>query len=1004
MAAAIVRRFLTALLLLLVAGVDTPVRAEGDLSSVPILRVETGVHGARINRLVLDPAQSHVITVADDKTARVWSLADGTLLYTLRIPIGDGPEGRIHAVAISPNGKKIVVGGFTGLTWFGSAKLYVFNPLTGGWLGNIGFGQGGTAPVRDLAFLSDDRLLVALDDNKGLRVVDFAAKRIITVADDLNAPVMSIDVAADGRVVASAQDGSVRLYDSALQRLAKVPMAAGVTPYKVAFSPDASLVAVGLTGGPRPQAMLLSAKDLKPVKELSGGEKQRGALALVGWSADGEVLYGAGSYGKDGGARFIRRWPIKQPGSASDLSLGERDIVTDLRGLPGGGVLFATADPAWGTIEGDGRSRLLRERRQADFRDGFDGCFAVSATGDVVDFGLKQGGRECVRFDVTKSRLEHQPGPRTGLSRPQVSAKTVTVTDWRNKPRPQINGKPVSLDPNELARSVAVATDASGVAIGSDFAVRFFKDGVISWKTETSSPAWMVATTSDDRYVVAGLGDGSIRWLSRATGEIIVSLLVVPHEDSWVLWTPEGLYDYGGSGEALIGYHRNRVEHGQPAGVDFVEVGQVYSSYYRRDLVKRKFRGEAGTSIAAYIDHIGGASKILDRGLPPLLTLTAYCVDEHAGRQCQTFPQGTTSRGARLTDAPAVSVDAPMITLRVQTEDRGGGFGDIQVLRDNVPVPTAAGGRTTGDQNRARSDDYVVQLAPGKNEFVLKATNGAGEIESSPDEQIHFSVMNTATPAAGKPTLRLIAIGVNRFASPELTRDHELKYAVADARGVIEMMQSDQSRGVYDKVDAILLTDEQATLSNIKKAFDDIAARSQPDDVGLLFLAGHGVNIDGKYNFLPYDLRDLTLQGIRESALTHEELARLLRSLQTTRMLVAIDSYFSDNFDQDMTETAAGQLVKSGGRVILAGATSEQEARKGTTSGHGIFTSVLLDALSGKADQETGNRDRQVDVLEVSTYSLDRFPQAAERSGYYRPQQPVFKASTGDDFALREMN
>lgn len=242
-----------------------------------------------------------------------------------------------------------------------------------------------------------------------------------------------------------------------------------------------------------------------------------------------------------------------------------------------------------------------------------------------------------------------------------------------------------------------------------------------------------------------------------------------------------------------------------------------------------------------------------------------------------------------------------MLTLHVETEDRGGGFGEIQILRNNVPVPITAATRAVAVQDRKRTDHYVVQLALGNNDIIVMARNAAGEIESSPDEKIQLSVVNERVPATTKPTLRLISVGVNRFGSPELTREHELKYAVPDARGVIEMMQSDNSRAVYELVDPILLTDERATLNNIKKAFEDIAARAKPDDVGLVFLAGHGVNLDGKYHFLPYDLRDLTLEGIRDSALTHEELARLLRSLQTTRMLIAIDSCFSDTFDEDMT-------------------------------------------------------------------------------------------------------
>lgn len=220
----------------------------------------------------------------------------------------------MHAVAISPKGKNIVVGGFTGLTWFGSAELYVFDRLTGAWRGSIGFGQSGAAAVRDLAFLPDNRLVVALDDRKSLHVVDFAAERISIVADDLDDAVLSLDVAADGRLVAAARDGSVRLYDATLRRVAKVQMPTGLQPFKVAFDPQASLVAIGLTGGPDPKVMLLNADGLKQEKEFSGGgKKQRGALAARRFTAPALTAVRGASASFGDGRSGIRGLPSISP-------------------------------------------------------------------------------------------------------------------------------------------------------------------------------------------------------------------------------------------------------------------------------------------------------------------------------------------------------------------------------------------------------------------------------------------------------------------------------------------------------------------------------------------------------------------------------------------------------------------------------------------------------------------------------------------------------------------
>ena len=62
-----------------------------------------------ITSAVFSPDGLKVATVSDDKTVRLWSLADGQLQQILRGPIGEGAEGALYAVALSPSGKTIAV-------------------------------------------------------------------------------------------------------------------------------------------------------------------------------------------------------------------------------------------------------------------------------------------------------------------------------------------------------------------------------------------------------------------------------------------------------------------------------------------------------------------------------------------------------------------------------------------------------------------------------------------------------------------------------------------------------------------------------------------------------------------------------------------------------------------------------------------------------------------------------------------------------------------------------
>jgi WD40 repeat protein len=85
-----------------------------ELPSEPILRIETGQHGALIRAIDTDAANRFAVTASDDKTVRVWSLPEGRPMRVLRLPIDQGDIGKAYAVAISPDGTTVAVGGLIG--------------------------------------------------------------------------------------------------------------------------------------------------------------------------------------------------------------------------------------------------------------------------------------------------------------------------------------------------------------------------------------------------------------------------------------------------------------------------------------------------------------------------------------------------------------------------------------------------------------------------------------------------------------------------------------------------------------------------------------------------------------------------------------------------------------------------------------------------------------------------------------------------------------------------
>jgi len=136
----------------------------------PVLTVDPGMHTGVLWATSADMAGRFAVTGSDDKTVRVWSLSDGKLVGTIRVPAGSGAVGRIYAVAMSPDGSIVAAGGWTGASGSGNHPIYLFDRNTGSMIAHI---PGLESTVARLVFSLDNRYLAAtLGGENGVRVFD----------------------------------------------------------------------------------------------------------------------------------------------------------------------------------------------------------------------------------------------------------------------------------------------------------------------------------------------------------------------------------------------------------------------------------------------------------------------------------------------------------------------------------------------------------------------------------------------------------------------------------------------------------------------------------------------------------------------------------------------------------------------------------------------------------------------------------------------------------------
>ena len=407
--------------------------------------------------------------------------------------------------------------------------------------------------------------------------------------------------------------------------------------------------------------------------------------------------------------------------------------------------------------------------------------------------------------------------------------------------------------------------------------------------------------------------------------------LFVSADRQWAYWTPQGYYDASINGYTLFGWQVNR-------GLGFLP------DFYRADQFRQKLE----------------RPDVMERLLPAgnlERAFEAAQVQPPAQSQ-RVLPEqiAATPRLEILSPRPGELVVGSATTLRARiVMPAASKLLEAKVFANGV---AAVGQRLVQERELAGERELVydwdVRLPADPRNLIQLVVGTDAPTAALSDVLIE-------RPAGVRPDraarLRVVAVGIDTYRDPTIRR---LSFAVADAESVARSLQ-ERSKGYYTADAATVLKNERATPAEWRKTLDavsrDLKERARPDDLLVLFFAGHGI-IDpqtGRYYYVGHDFKAEDLAKRRYEACIAWNDFRSLAGI-ACRKLVLLDTCHAGAIQPLRSRNLKAAVRELQDDVIFTFAASagDEQSAENKAWQHGAFTQAFLEALGGRTPARAG--------------------------------------------------
>ncbi|MBK7127787.1 MAG: caspase family protein [Crocinitomicaceae bacterium] len=947
------------------------------------LAIKPEGHTGMIRAMVIDN-EGKIITAGLDKTIKVWNSEQGYLEREILGQIGDGCEGIIYSLAISPDNKYLAVSG-----WFGDDPGYegydikdvtdirLYEYKTGKLIRLL---KGHYDIALEIAFSPSSDCMYSVDQFGSVLFWDLKEnthQEMEQFGNDVN----DLKIFSDC-IVTSHRNGMVNQWNLkqpmkpiySYKRLYRNKVPAN----KLAISPTGEHIAVSCG-----HLVIILDQYLKEINAYVNGKPEH-KITKLSFSNDGKRLLVAACSG------FIENQIMK----VYEKITGDWAVISSYKKHKDAVLCAAFVNDSVCVTAGGLQNEIVVWRAKDHKKYGpivheligygnipysvgmKHNKIALGTKSNIQNFGLSPYNfvfdfyeRNVQSYDSTESF----PKPIHEFNDYSLEISNNNSTLYIKKGNKIISSIKRDIYSGFSHFSVTFALEkflVSGGGFGRLDAFDLMGNKLTSMTGHTGDVIGL-SVSDDKQFLISSGRDQTIRlWKLKDIGKHetiypVVSLFIAQNEE-WVIWTEEGYYTSSKKGASYVGFHINQ---GRNREAKFYSFEQFDYKYNRPDIVlaNLNFIDKSIVELyhAAYLKRLKrmqlDEAALSDVINVPVIDIVAYGTNQNSG------------------------------TITIEASDSLFTIKAVNIYLNEVPIYGLNGLPIEHLGLNYFERTVELELISGINNIEVSVTNSVGA-ESLKEKVVLYNEHQTES------NLYLVSIGVSEYEDST----YNLEYAAKDAEDVNTLFSGvDFYTNVYNK----LLTNDMVTREKLSE-LKEFLAKAQRNDVVLFFIAGHGVrdnNLD--YFFCTYDM-DFLLPD--KNGISYEQLESLFDGIRAIRKLLIMDTCLSGKIYRDEIEALTNEGAKFNdslnfrnidssvifqekknlektieilkqmfsdistgtGTTVISSAGGIEYALEGDNWENGLFTYCLLDGIRTKSADI--NKDGDIMLSELKNYLTKR--------------------------------